>query len=154
MRGLAQIVACDSHPLVVPRVRDYLEHQFNLGESARMDWCRHWIAAALGGIEEHLKDPQTGTFCHGDEITIADICLASQGAGARFYGVDIGAVSERRPHHRHLPGDRRVCPRPPAAPAGRAGGVGQNEPEVFLENETHNYRICYERHNTWQPANH
>jgi maleylacetoacetate isomerase len=91
VRGLAQIIACDSHPLIVPRVRDYLEHQFNLGESARMDWCRHWIAAALSGIEEHLKEPQTGTFCHGDDITIADICLASQGAGARFYGVDVGA---------------------------------------------------------------
>ena len=90
VRGIAQIVACDSHPLLVPRVREYLEHQFQLAEAARMDWCRHWIAQALSALETHLKDPQTGNFCHGDEVTIADICLASQGAGARFYGVDMG----------------------------------------------------------------
>ncbi|MBV9970396.1 MAG: maleylacetoacetate isomerase [Xanthobacteraceae bacterium] len=89
VRGLAQIVACDSHPLIVPRVRDYLEQRFELPEAARMEWCRHWIAAALRGIEAHLAEPQTGTFCHGAEVTIADICLASQGAGARFYGVDL-----------------------------------------------------------------
>jgi maleylacetoacetate isomerase len=89
-RALAQIVACDSHPLVVPRIREYLEHQLNVGEAARMDWCRHWIAAALGGIEAHLREPQTGVFCHGDEVTVADICLASQGASARFFGVDMG----------------------------------------------------------------
>ncbi len=90
VRGLAQIVACDSHPLIVPRVREYLEHQFNLAEAARMDWCRHWHTQALTALETHLQDPQTGTFCHGDEVTIADVCLASQGAGARFFGVDMG----------------------------------------------------------------
>ncbi len=89
VRGIAQIVACDSHPLVVPRVREYLEHQLEIAEPARMVWCRHWIAAALTGIETHLREPQTGQFCHGDEVTIADICVASQGAGARFFGVDM-----------------------------------------------------------------
>src|ERR1700675_3664293 len=90
VRGLAQIVACDSHPLIVPRVREYLEHPLSLGEAARMDWCRHWHTQALTALETHLRDPQTGIFCHGDEVTIADVCLASQGAGARFFGVDMG----------------------------------------------------------------
>ncbi len=88
VRGLAQIVACDSHPLIVPRVRDYLEHEFKLDEPARTAWCRHWHRAALAALETHLNGKETGRFCHGDEVTIADICLASQAAGAKFFNVD------------------------------------------------------------------
>jgi maleylacetoacetate isomerase len=88
VRGLAQIVACDSHPLVVPRVREYLEHKLKLDEPTRMAWCRHWVAEALTALEAHLKNPQTGSFCHGEAVSIADICLASQAVGAKFFQVD------------------------------------------------------------------
>ncbi|HEX4554354.1 MAG TPA: maleylacetoacetate isomerase [Xanthobacteraceae bacterium] len=88
VRGLAQIVACDSHPLIVPRVREYLEHEFKLDEPTRMAWCRHWHTQALTALETHLKGKETGRFCHGDQVTIADICLASQAAGAKFFNVD------------------------------------------------------------------
>jgi maleylacetoacetate isomerase len=89
VRGLAQIVTCDCHPLIVPRVREYLAHELNIEEPARMAWCRHWHSQALAALEVHLGAKETGRFCHGDEVTIADICLASQAAGAQFFGVDI-----------------------------------------------------------------
>jgi maleylacetoacetate isomerase/maleylpyruvate isomerase len=88
-RGLAQIVACDSHPLIVPRVREYLEHELRIDEPARLAWCRHWHVQALAALENHLRGPETGRFCHGDQVTIADICLASQAAGAQFFSVDL-----------------------------------------------------------------
>ena len=93
VRGLAQIVACDSHPLIVPRVREYLEHEFNLDEPTRIKWCQHWHTAALTALEEHLKDAATGRYCHGDAITLADVCLASQAAGAKFFSVDTAPFS-------------------------------------------------------------
>jgi maleylacetoacetate isomerase/maleylpyruvate isomerase len=88
VRGLAQLVACDSHPLIVPRVREYLEHELKLDEATRMKWCQHWHKAAITALETHLSDKATGRYCHGDTITLADICLASQAAGAKFFNVD------------------------------------------------------------------
>ena len=89
VRGLAQIVACDSHPLIVPRVREYLQHEIKLDEQTVTTWCRHWHTAALTALEAHLGDKSTGRYAHGDTVTLADICLASQAAGAKFFNVDL-----------------------------------------------------------------
>ena len=91
VRGLAQIVAADSHPLIVPRVREYLAHEFKADEAGINSWAQHWHRAALTAIETHLQGKATGRYCHGDAITLADICLASQAAGANFFKVDLGA---------------------------------------------------------------
>jgi maleylacetoacetate isomerase len=89
VRGLAQIVACDSHPLLVPRVREYLEHELKLDEAERLKWIHHWIGAALGALEANLAaSHETGRYCQGDAVTIADICLVSQAVGAGFYKYD------------------------------------------------------------------
>ena len=90
VRGLAQIVAADSHPLIVPRVREYLADEFKFDEAAVMKWAQHWHRAALTGLETQLQDKATGKYAHGDQISIADICLASQAAGAGFFKVDLG----------------------------------------------------------------
>jgi maleylacetoacetate isomerase len=90
VRGLAQIVAADSHPLIVPRVREYLGAEFKVDEAGVQKWAQHWHRAALSALEQHLAtEKDTGTYCQGEQITIADICLASQVAGANFFKVDL-----------------------------------------------------------------
>jgi len=90
VRGLSQIVACDSHPLIVPRVREYLAAEYKVDEAGVMKWAQHWHRAALSGLEEHLStEKETKTYCQGEQITVADICLASQVAGAGFFKVDL-----------------------------------------------------------------
>jgi maleylacetoacetate isomerase len=89
VRGIAQIIACDSHPLLVPRVREYMEHELKLDEPTRTKWCQHWIREALTAIETNLKGKETGRYCHGDQVSIADICVVSQAAGASFFKVDM-----------------------------------------------------------------
>jgi maleylacetoacetate isomerase len=93
VRGLAQIVACDGHPLIVPRVRTFMEKELNIDEPTRTRWCQHWIMEALKAVEAHLaKEKETGRFCHGDSATLADICVATQVFGARFFNCDTASV--------------------------------------------------------------
>ena len=77
VRSLSAIIVSDTHPLLVPRVRAFLgEH--GLDDAAVRDWSFHWISRAARAVEARLaRDPETGAFCHGDEVTLADLCLAS-----------------------------------------------------------------------------
>jgi maleylacetoacetate isomerase len=86
VRGLALIAAADGHPLITPRIRNYLEKEMRQDEEARNRWLGHWTMRALEAIEGHLaKEKETGRFCHGNTPTIADICLVSQVIGALAY---------------------------------------------------------------------
>jgi maleylacetoacetate isomerase/maleylpyruvate isomerase len=86
VRGLALIAAADGHPLVVPRIRSYLEKELKIDEAGRNKWLAHWSLKALEAIESHLKgEKDTGRFCHGDSVTLADICLAGQVVAAIAY---------------------------------------------------------------------
>ncbi len=86
VRGLALIAAADGHPLIVPRIRVYLEKEMGLDEAARNKWLAHWTQKALDAIESHLaNEKETGRYCHGDEPTFADICLAGQVIAATVY---------------------------------------------------------------------
>src|SRR5436190_7627813 len=90
VRALALINAADSHPLMVPRVRNFMEHELKLDEAAREKWIKHWIAEGLAAMEAHLaRDKETGTFAHGESVTMADICIAAQVTGAGFFKVDV-----------------------------------------------------------------
>jgi maleylacetoacetate isomerase len=92
VRMLAQIVACDAHPLIVPRVRNYLTDEFKLDEPARLKWIRHWSSKALEAIETQLAArASAGKFCQGNAPTLADICLVSHVEGARLFKFDITA---------------------------------------------------------------
>jgi maleylacetoacetate isomerase len=94
VRGLALIAAADGHPLVVPRIRNYLEQQMHADEAARNRWLQHWTLKALQDIEAHLKnEKETGRFCHGNSPTLADICLAGQVVGAiGYFKCDVSSV--------------------------------------------------------------
>ncbi|HEY2049891.1 MAG TPA: maleylacetoacetate isomerase [Caulobacteraceae bacterium] len=89
VRALALIFAADHHPLITPRVRQYLADAFAFDGAARTEWIKHWFREGLEQGEARLAgDPATGRFCHGDTPTFADLCLMSQVLGARGFKVE------------------------------------------------------------------
>jgi maleylacetoacetate isomerase len=87
VRALAQMVAMDAHPFIVPRVRAHLSETFGLGPHAVAAWVRHWLDQGSRAVEETLaRDSRSGRFCYGDAPTIADLCLAAHFVSTELFG--------------------------------------------------------------------
>ncbi len=90
VRSIAQLIACDIHPIDNLRVLRYLLHTLKATEQQKDAWYAHWIVIGLDALEKRLAgDPRTGRFCHGNNPTLADICLVPQLANARRGNVDL-----------------------------------------------------------------
>jgi len=89
VRSLAEIVACDVHPINNSRVLRYLTDVLDVGGGPLADWYRHWVDAGLDSLETRLsREPETGKFCHRDRPGLADVCLVPQLFNAMRYDRD------------------------------------------------------------------
>ncbi|HUA51838.1 MAG TPA: maleylacetoacetate isomerase, partial [Candidatus Sulfotelmatobacter sp.] len=90
VRALAQIIACEIHPLGNLRVLQYLGRELKQDEPTVQRWFNHWIALGFQAFESLIAGhAATGTFCHGDEPGLADVCLVPQVFNARRYDLDL-----------------------------------------------------------------
>jgi len=80
VRALAQLVACDIHPLNNIGPLRYLKNQMGQEQSAIDSWYHHWV---LTGFEALANLVQPGPYAWGKEVTLADLCLVPQVANAR-----------------------------------------------------------------------
>ena len=93
VRSLAALLAADTHPLITPRVKKYLTTAGKFDDAAWRAWQLHWFSTGLLALEQRLSsEPQTGTFCHGDSPTLADICLASIIVVMRVFKIDVAGI--------------------------------------------------------------
>jgi maleylpyruvate isomerase len=90
VRELAQIIACDIHPVNNLRVLRYLVHELKVTDEQKNAWYRHWLVGGLEVLEKHLaRDPSSGPLCHGHTPTIADCLLVPQVFNAQRHGIDV-----------------------------------------------------------------
>ncbi len=80
VRAMAQIVACDIHPLNNLIALQYLKRTLK-HEQAEIDaWYHNWVIDGFNAIEAMIKP---GPYACGAHVTLADICLVPQVYNAR-----------------------------------------------------------------------
>jgi len=90
VRMLAQMIACDIHPVNNLRVLTSLRTVFNAGDQDVINWFRHWVNEGFQPLEKILSSSaETGRFCHGDTPGLADICLVAQVVNNTRFKVDM-----------------------------------------------------------------
>jgi maleylacetoacetate isomerase len=88
VRAIAQIVACDIHPLNNLIVLQYLKRQMK-HEQAEIDtWYHHWVTEGFKAIEAMIAP---GPYACGAQVTLADVCLVPQVFNARRLKVPLDA---------------------------------------------------------------
>ena len=92
VRQLAQVVACDIHPINNLKVLNYLIQELGVTDDDRLKWYRHWVHQSFRGLEVLVSiSPAASKFCHGNQPTLADLCLVPQLYNARRFEVDLSA---------------------------------------------------------------
>jgi maleylacetoacetate isomerase/maleylpyruvate isomerase len=104
VRRMAQIVACDIHPLNNTRVGRKLVGGMGHSQDELLDWMRGWMREGFDALEP-LVAAHGGGFAFGETPTIADCCLVPQVYSARRYDLDVApwpalaAASARAEQH-------------------------------------------------------
>lgn len=93
VRSLSAIAVSDSHPLIVPRIKRYLSEHAGFDAARWKAWQANWFGAGLRGYEERLStENATGSYCHGEAPSFADICLCGLHAGAKTFAVEVADI--------------------------------------------------------------
>lgn len=87
VRAMAEIIACDIHPVNNLRILKSLA-AMGQDEAARNAWVARWIGEGFDALEPMVAEHGHG-WSFGDGPTLADCCLVPQVYNARRFGVDL-----------------------------------------------------------------
>ena len=91
VRAVSQIIGCEMHPLNNVRVLKYLKTAYGMDDAkVNGDWYPHWVAEGFKSLEVFLAgQKRCGSFCLGEQFSMADVCLVPQVFNAQRFNCDL-----------------------------------------------------------------
>jgi maleylacetoacetate isomerase len=86
VRAVAQVIACDIHPLNNVGPLNYLRNVLKADKAAVEAWYQHWVVTGFSAVEALIRP---GPYAFGPQVTLADICLVPQVYNARRFKVPL-----------------------------------------------------------------
>ena len=80
VRAMAQLIACDIHPLNNTSALRYLKNSLGHDQGKIDEWYHHWILEGFAALETMVRP---APYAYGDAVTLADTCLVPQVYNAR-----------------------------------------------------------------------
>jgi maleylacetoacetate isomerase len=80
VRAIAQIVACDIHPLNNLVTLQYLKQTLKHTQPEIDAWYHHWVIEGFKAIEAMMNP---APYAYGAQVSLADLCLVPQVYNAR-----------------------------------------------------------------------
>ena len=87
-RAIAQLIACDIHPLNNLAPLQYIKRQLKHEQPAIDAWYHHWVLQGFTALENMLTP---GPYACGSRVSLADLCLVPQVYNARRLKVPLEA---------------------------------------------------------------
>ena len=91
VNGMAQLIACDIHPLNNLRVLQYLTNTLGVSEQDKNAWIIHWIKEGFDALEKLAHHHGSDRFCFKNAVSLVDVCLVPQVYNAERFGYDMSA---------------------------------------------------------------
>mgnify|MGYP001360440649 CR=1 FL=1 len=89
VRTMSYMIAYDIHPIINLKVQQYLVDEFGATDEDKLKWYAHWVKLGFTNFDNILHNKETGKFSHGDEPSMADICLYAQMFNAKRFNCDV-----------------------------------------------------------------
>ncbi len=86
VRAVASIVGCDIHPLNNLGPLNYLKKTLAHDQPVADEWYAHWVHEGFQAIEAMIE---SGPYCFGPRVSLADIYLVPQVFNARRFNIPL-----------------------------------------------------------------